>query len=72
MNITTDKIIAVGLMIIGIIYSSSSIILGIPVSETLLGTLFGGILGALGRFSRKNMQEESMKDKEDGKDELQS
>lgn len=50
-EISTDKVIAVGLIISCNIYAFGSIYLGAPPSGELLGTLFGGIIGALGRWA---------------------
>lgn len=50
-EVSTDKIIAVGLIIACNIYAASSILLSSPPSGELLGTLFGGIIGALGRWA---------------------
>ncbi len=50
-GVSTDKIIAVGLIISCNIFAIGAIILGAPPSGELLGTLFGGIIGALGRWA---------------------
>ena len=50
-ELSTDKIIAIGLVLTCNIYAASCIILSSPPSGELLGTLFGGILGALGRWA---------------------
>lgn len=65
LDISTDKIIAVGLIISCNIYAVSSVILGVPASGELLGTLFGGIIGALGRWApQQKPQEEGATGKE--------
>ena len=46
-DISTDRIIAVGLVVACIIYAVGSVLLGTPISEALLGTVFGGLIGVL-------------------------
>ncbi len=50
-EISTDKIIAMGLILSCNIYAVGSVYLGASPSGELLGTLFGGIIGALGRWA---------------------
>ena len=46
-GIPTDRIIAIGLVVTCVIYAASSIVLGVPISEALLGTVLGGLIGVL-------------------------
>lgn len=43
----TNKIIAVGLVAICVIYAIGSIWLNTPISEAILGTVLGGLIGVL-------------------------
>lgn len=42
-----NKIIAVGLVAICVIYAIGSIMLNTPISEAILGTVLGGLIGVL-------------------------
>lgn len=44
---STDKIIAYGLVATTIVYAIGSVILGTPISEAILGTVLGGLIGVL-------------------------
>jgi hypothetical protein len=46
-NVPTDRIIAIGLVATCVIYAISSIVLSVPISEALLGTVLGGLIGVL-------------------------
>lgn len=46
-DISTDKVIAIGLVICCGIYALSTVFLGVSPSEALLGTIFGGLIGVL-------------------------
>jgi hypothetical protein len=43
----TNKIIATGLVAISSIYAIGSILLNTPISEAILGTVLGGLIGVL-------------------------
>lgn len=67
-DISTDKIMAAGLVFMGAIYSIGSIFIGSPPSDALLGTLVGGLCGAIRGFAPQQKNQEEQKVENPGSD----